>query len=147
MKVTWILWPTPMPGLRSLGEMTTFKTAMEITIIAPSEVHLAWAKPSKCHALTIAEKEDPPNIHWSSARISKNGEMKKFRKLCMVVIGAEDPGWVVIREIGHHYMKIRDPATVAMIKTEMVGSGFSRIPNSLASITFILYMPQNKIES
>jgi hypothetical protein len=63
MKVTQILWPTPMSGLRSLGEMATFKTSMELTIIAPSEVHLAWAKPSKCHALTTAERADPPSIH------------------------------------------------------------------------------------
>ena len=92
MKETRILWPIPMPGLKNLEEMATFQITAGITIIAPSEVYLASATPSKCHALTIAEREDPPSIHWSSARICKNGEMKKFRKLYIVVIGAEDPG-------------------------------------------------------
>ena len=80
MKETRILWPIPMPGLKNLEEMATFQITAGITVIAPSEVHLAWEKPSKCHALTIAEKEDPPNIHWSSARICKKWRNEEVQK-------------------------------------------------------------------
>ena len=91
-KVTQILWLTPMPGLKSLREMATFNIAMETTTTTTLEAHLAWVKPSRCHALITAGRADPLSIHWSSARICKSGEMKRFRKPCMVVIGVEDLG-------------------------------------------------------
>ena len=73
--------------------------------------------------------------------------MKRSKKHSTAAIEEEDPDWVVTRVTGHLLMKIQDPAMVVMIRIEMAKAGSSKIPSNLASITFILYMPQSKTES
>ena len=121
---------------------------MEVTMTTiPLEAHLVLVKSSECHALTTARWVDLLSTHWNNVWTCRGGKVRRSRQHYMAAIVEEDPDWVVTRVIGNPLMRIHDPIMVVMIRIEMVKVGSSRTPGNLASITFILYMPQSETES